>query len=409
MSTLRPGPAATARVGIGANASWEFAVGEALAGLADLTPDLVVVVCGSAFVDDMPAIAAEVWRSLHAPLVFGASGRGVIAQHTEYEVGATVALMGLSLPGAVLSPVHLTHRLLEGTTDALACHRRLNVIPEDVNGWLLLANPFRFDTQFALSTLEMAYPATPIVGGLASPDAGTRQTALLINGEAIFDGAIALGIGGPYELLPLVSHGCEPIGQTWTITDAAGDWIETIGGRPSMHIVDDILQSTPHDLRSRTRRNLLVGLAIDEYRADFARGDFLIRAIAGIDQPSGAIAIGARPRPGQTLQFQLRDAITADLDLIVCLDDLLLKLTGLDPIALLAFAGQERGANFFESDSHDALAIQRALPGIATIGLYTAGEIGPAGTSAAIHTMSLTLGMIARRRQDGGSAHHASA
>jgi small ligand-binding sensory domain FIST len=206
-----------------------------------------------------------------------------------------------------------------------------------------------------------------------------------------------------------VSHGCEPIGQTWTITDAAGDWIETIGGRPSMHVVDDILQSTPHDLRNRTRRNLLVGLAIDEYRADFARGDFLIRAIAGIDQPSGAIAIGARPRTGQTLQFQLRDAITADLDLTLCLDDLLLNLAGLEPVALLAFAGQERGANFFESDSHDALAIQRALPGVATIGLYTAGEIGPAGTSAAIHTMSLTLGMIARRHQDGDWSHHASA
>ena len=102
-----------------------------------------------------------------------------------------------------------------------------------------------------------------------------------------------------------------------------------------------------------------------------------MRSIAGIDQPSGAIAVGARARPGQTIQFQLRDAATADLDLTFCLDDLRLGLKGLTPIALLAFAGQERGHNLFGSANHDSLTIQRKFPGVPTIGAYTAGEIGP--------------------------------
>ena len=397
MATVPPVPAAIARVGFGAHSTWEAALDEAAGGVADVAPDLVLIGVGSAFVSDMPAIAGQVWRTFQAPIVIGASGRGVIAQYAEYEHESTVALMGLRLPGAVLSPAQLTQRTLEHLTDPATCYRRLGAIPEDVNGWVVLANPFRFDILSALAALEMAYPGAAVIGGVASPDAQTRQTALLINGEAVFDGAIALGIGGPYELLPAVSHGCEPIGQPWTVTGVSGDWIESIGGRPALAVLDDILQRTPNDLRNQTRMNLLVGLATDEYQAEFTRGDFLVRSIAGIDQPSGAIAIGARARPGQTIQFQLRDAAVADLDLTFCLDGLRGSIGGLDPVAMVAFAGQERGRNLFGSESHDTLTIQRKFPGIPTIGLYTAGEIGPAGLSSAVHSLSLTLGLLARR------------
>jgi small ligand-binding sensory domain FIST len=150
-------------------------------------------------------------------------------------------------------------------------------------------------------------------------------------------------------------------------------------------------------LQAQTRTNLLVGLATDEYRSEFTRGDFLIRSIAGIDQPTGAIAIGARARVGQTIQFQLRDAAIADLDLTFSLDSLRLQLAGRDPVAMLAFAGQERGRNLFGSDNHDALAIQRKFPGVPTIGVATAGEIGPAGRESAVHSLSLALGLLTRR------------
>ena len=77
---------------------------------------------------------------------------------------------------------------------------------------------------------------------------------------------------------------------------------------------------------------------------------------------------------------------------------ILISLDGLAPVAMLAFAGQERGRNLFGSANHDSLTIQRKFPGIPTIGAYTAGEIGPAATEPVVHSLSLTLGMIARRR-----------
>ena len=399
MQPARPLPATSVRVGSGVNPDWETALRDAIAGLEEFAPELVFLFCGSAFVSDMPEMANMLWHHFQAPIIIGASGRGVIAQHRELERDTSLAVMVLNMPGAVFSPIHLANRSLEGAIDIASFQRRLGVIPTDVNGWIMLANPFRFDTQNAISTLATAYPDAAIVGGVASPDLGSRQTALLINGEAIFDGAVALGIGGPYQLLTAVSHGCAPIGEPWTITGVDGDWIESIAGRPAMELLEETLAGSPGDDVDRTRRNLLVGLANDEYRSEFQRGDFLIRAIAGMDQPSGAIAIGARARPGQTLQFQMRDAATADLDLGATLDDLRQQMTGADPVALLAFSGQERGSNLFGTQHHDALAIQRRFPGIPVAGFATAGEIGPTGPSAAINAQSLTLGLLTRRHE----------
>ena len=50
---------------------------------------------------------------------------------------------------------------------------------------------------------------------------------------------------------------------------------------------------------------------VNEYLEDFHRGDFLIRNLLSADPRSGSIAIGALARPGQTVQFQRRDAVAA--------------------------------------------------------------------------------------------------
>src|SRR5256885_16615095 len=66
----------------------------------------------------------------------------------------------------------------------------------------------------------------------------------------------------------------------------------------------DLFQRGPH-----------VGLAMTEYRDRFGRGDFLVRNLYSVDRATGAMAITDRVRVGQTVQFQVRDAASADEDL----------------------------------------------------------------------------------------------
>lgn len=54
---------------------------------------------------------------------------------------------------------------------------------------------------------------------------------------------------------------------------------------------------------------------IDENRPECDTGDFLMRGLLGLDEASGALALGDDVRVGQTLRFFVRDAASADEDL----------------------------------------------------------------------------------------------
>jgi len=57
---------------------------------------------------------------------------------------------------------------------------------------------------------------------------------------------------------------------------------------------------------------------MNEYTEKFKRGDFLIRAILGVEPKSGAGVVGDHLRVGQTVQFHVRDAKTAHEDCMNC-------------------------------------------------------------------------------------------
>src|SRR2546430_3080733 len=95
--------------------------------------------------------------------------------------------------------------------------------------------------------------------------------------------------------------------------------IQEIGNRPAYQVLVETFNELPAADKTKTQGNLFVGLVINEYLEEFQRGDFLVRNLLGADPRSGAIAVGAFPRPGQTIQFQRRDATAATEDMVAFL------------------------------------------------------------------------------------------
>jgi small ligand-binding sensory domain FIST len=135
---------------------------------------------------------------------------------------------------------------------------------------------------------------------------------------------------------------------------------------------------------------LHVGRVINEYQDEFHRGDFLVRNVMGVDQESGAIAITDRVRVGQTVQFHVRDAASADEDLHELLQ-IDLSAHEKKPGGALLFTCNGRGSRLFPEPHHDARAIRSEAGAVPLAGFFAAGELGPIGGQNFIHGFTASV------------------
>jgi small ligand-binding sensory domain FIST len=355
--------------------------------------DAVLLFASSEYFRDFPALLARARETVRAPLLVGCSGQAVIGGARELEGEPGLSLLALSLPGAFLRAAWITQSDLELARNAAVWHARTGVRPEEARAWFLFADPFTVEADALLDAMSRAYPEQPVVGGLASGDYRRQRTHLFLNDRVYERGAIALGLGGPYTIRTVVSQGCTPIGEPWIITGTEGQIIETIAGRPAYKVLLETVTALPADVRARARGNLFVGLAMDERRETLRRGDFLIRNLVGADPDRGAIVIGAQARPGQTLQFQIRDRAAADEDLAALLDGTRARVER-DPLACLLCVCNGRGAGLFGAPNHDAAAVAARFEAVPLAGFFCNGEFGPVGRRNFVHGYTASLALI---------------
>jgi small ligand-binding sensory domain FIST len=188
-----------------------------------------------------------------------------------------------------------------------------------------------------------------------------------------------------------VSQGCRPIGDPCTVTGARGAIITELAGRPPLRLLQHIVAGMPLQEQVLVSRGVHLGLAIDEYTAEYGRGDFLIRAITGADQETGALQVGDLVEVGATVQFHVRDAVTADEDLRESL--LRARVEG-RPIGALLFTCNGRGTRMFDEPNHDAVIVSDLLGGVPVAGFFAAGELGPVGGKNFLHGFTASMALF---------------
>lgn len=387
----------TAAATISDEPRWDAALGRMLGELGDAmaaSPDLVLLFASPSYAEQFGQIAAVTAERTGARVLIGCSGQGVIGPGREVEGRAALSAVAIAMPGGALRAVHVGQPAIAACGSAEDWHRLTGVDPDAANAWLILADPFTIDSEALLAGLAAAYPGTPIVGGIASGSPRIRRTHLFIDGDVRTEGAVLLAIGGGYTIHTVVSQGAEPIGEPWTVTGAHNNMLESVGGRPAYEVLAETFRALSPDMQQRARTNLLIGVAMDEYKDRFARGDYLIRNLIGIDQESGAVAISAYPRVGQTVQFQIRDAGAADAELRAMLAAARDELGDRSPLAALLFACNGRGEGLFGAPDHDARALAEGLGPLPAAGFFCNGEIGPVGGVPFLHGFTASIGLI---------------
>ena len=341
--------------------------------------------------------ALEILR-VHAriPLLAGCSSTGLIAGAREMENTDGLVLALYSLPSAEVNGVHFTQAQVEEANGAY-WHLETGVEPKHTNGWLVFVDPFHLDSESWIRGWNEAYAPVPTFGGLASGNFSDQTTQVYLNGDVFEEGGVAISVGGAVKLAGVISQGCTPIGETWTLTRVEKNIIHHIGNRPAYAVLAETFQKLPPDEQRKAQGNLLIGLVVNQYLEDFHRGDFLVRNLIGGDPNSGVLAVGALPRAGQMMQFQRRDAAAATEDMNELLARAKRQLDGATIYGGCLCCCNGRGKNLFGAPDHDAGLVQKQLGPLGLAGFFCNGEIGPVGGKNYLHGFTASLALFVKK------------
>jgi len=355
---------------------------------------LAVLFAHPHYVPHIGEIIRAVRKATGAQHLVGCTGAGIIGANHEVEGKPALALLVGELPDVEIDPFHVTEKELEESTGPAFWHYQLELDAGRQPQFVLLIDPFTTRAMPLVDALAEAYPQAPMIGGLASGARQPGENRLFIDDRVYDEGTVGLGLTGRVALRTVVSQGCRPIGEPLIVTRAQKNIVFELGGRPPMKILQDLMPQLPARDRDLARSALFLGRVINEYQDQFRRGDFLIRNLIGSDPQSGALAVGDLMRTGQTVQFQVRDAKTADEDLHHLLAMERNDLATKQPQGALLFSCLGRGERLYGSADHDIRAVQEHVGPVPTAGFFCNGEIGPIGNRAFIHGFTSVIGLF---------------
>jgi small ligand-binding sensory domain FIST len=358
------------------------------------SPEFALLFASTHFADEFAGILDDLVESIKPKTLVGCSGYGTIGVEREYENQPTLSLLLLRAPGLKVTSCFVREAQIEESTGPGFWHIETDVGPEQPQGILLFADPFSVSIEKLVHELNEAYPNVPIIGGLAAGRVDEKRTYLFEGAKVHKDGALIVFLEGSIRVETVVSQGCEPIGEPLIVTKAERNVIYEIANQPALKALNDAIASLDSKEKLRAHKNIFAGIAMNEYLAEFHRGDFLVRNLLGADQSTGALAVGARLRAGQTIQFQMRDAKAARIEMYQLLTQTKKRFQGKTIHAGLICSCSGRGEGLFGVPDQDPSALAQILGKFPVTGFFCNGEIGPVGSRVFVHGYTCAMALF---------------
>jgi small ligand-binding sensory domain FIST len=353
-----------------------------------MEPSLAVLFASGDFLGSAEALVAAVAAETGPVPLIGCVAQAVVGGSREVESGPAVSLW----LAAGLGPVETFAMEFVGTPSGGA-YGGYRFAPGGDRVHLMICDPFTFPPGDLLAHLNTHVPGAAVMGGIASGGLAAGRSRLFHDGRVLSHGAVGACLAGAGVDL-LVSQGCRPVGEPYTVTRAEGNVIFELGGRPPLDRLRELAAASPARDQELLGHGVQVGIVINEYRAERHQGDFLIRGVAGADPESGALAVGDVVEVGQTVQFHVRDADSAHDDLRRTLDREAAALASRRAAGALMFTCNGRGSQLFTQPDHDAGLVAATLGEVPLAGFFCAGELGPVGGQNYLHGFTASIALF---------------
>lgn len=363
--------------------------------LGDTEPDLVIGFVSADFMDEFDEISALVKKQLRAKHFIGCSAGGLIGGGFEVEKEKGIAITAAVLPDVEIKLFHFEDADLPDLDSApSAWEKAVGVESTSEPHFILLPDPFSFKVDTLMQGLDYAFAKSVKLGGLASGGNRGGMNALFCGDKVYRSGVVGAALSGNVVVDSVVAQGCRPIGHPMRVTKCLNNFLIELDGEPAVHVLKEaIMKLSPMD-QKLAYNALFLGVVMDEFKADFHGGDFLIRNILGIEQKSGALMVGEILRNERTVQFHLRDAATSSEDLRLMLKAYSEQQNESDAAGALLFSCLGRGKHLYGESNHDSECFREFLGDIPLGGFFCNGEIGPVGGTTFLHGYTSSFGIF---------------
>lgn len=355
-------------------------------GLGRQEPDLAVVFVSAEHAPHFDAVITLLRREFESAFVFGCCGGGVIGGGREIEDRPALSITGAVLPGVRLKGTHLDAAQVPPVfAETRAWEDALRITATQQPSFLVLSDPFSFETEAFVKGLDRAFPLAPKIGGMASGARQVGSTALYLGDQVYHSGSVTLALTGNIEIDMIVAQGCRPIGDPMFVTSAHENLIRELDGRSPREVLAELFERLPAPDRELFSQSLFLGLAMRTDTSEFSAGDFLVRTILGMDPQSGALWVGTNVPANSVVQFHLRDAATSALDLERTLTTYRASHPVANDAGTLLFSCAGRGIGLYGQADHDSNAFRRLVADLPIGGFFCSGEIAPIQSATYLH------------------------
>ncbi len=363
-------------------------------------PDLALVFFTPHFVPRVEELQTGIRALCQPKHLLGASAEGLIGTGRELENAPGISLLLGWLPEARLAAFHLDSENWNALVNSESAFRQAFPLPEETGLLLLLADPFSVPAGGVLDALNDYYPGLPAAGGMASAGHAPNSNVLLCDGHRASRGLVSLAVAGSFEVSPIVTQGCRPIGKPLSVTLAHRNVVLRLENASATEQLQQVIESLPEEMHARLRQGVFVGCAIDPRKERYGRGDFLIRPIIGLDQRSGAIALSDYVRSGDVVQFFVRDPQTAREDLELLLTPHTFRPP---PAGVLLFTCTGRGRSLYGRPDGDIRILHDHLGERLPVGgMFCDGEIGMVEGRNYLHGHSASVVLLREKARPAG-------
>lgn len=227
-------------------------------------------------------------------------------------------------------------------------------------------------------------------GGISGDATGHGPFSVWKSGKGVTEGHCEVGIKNA-QVAIAASHGLKHISMPQKITKSNGHDIMNINQTAALFS----LQSAWQALQRKNEElpfHQLVATSASTSEA-FKHGEYNVASIITSNDEGGSITLSKELQTGQFLSWALRDANTAQIDIVKTAGKLKSQLTT-EPTFAMLFSCLGRGPSFYDGSDQDLELLKTLHPQLPIIGFYGNGEIAPISGQNEMLQYSAVLGLF---------------